>query len=331
VGDLTHLQSTGMNGVPAPAARCSSLYGVRIASEWPLPPGLAPPSAEPPEITIYASIPPALLDEVAEALRNQPPEEGGWYLQRPLAGGATYLCWTGLFEFVVSESGAHVYSRPLAGATDEAFHTYLLNQVLSFALLCRGVEPLHSTSVVVDGHAVAFLGDCGYGKSSLGAAFLAAGHRLLTDDLLVVDERPSGWVGHPGPSRMKLFPEMADHFFGPGAARVPMNGGTPKAVLRIPEAAMHRAPAPLAALVFLHPPGGAGDDVRLDRITPREAFIGLTTNTFNDLLRGPERLRHHLFWASRVSASVPVWRLSYPRDLAVVPRVVERVAQLAAG
>lgn len=322
-----------MNGVPAAEARCSSLYGVRIASEWPLPPGLAPPSSGPPEITIHASIPPALLGEVAEALRAEPPEEGRWYVQRALADGATYLCWTGLFEFVVSASGAEVCSRPLAGATDEAFHTYLFNQVLSFALLCRGVEPLHSTSVVVDGRAVAFLGDCGYGKSSLGAAFVSAGHRLLTDDLLVVDERSGGWIGHPGPSRMKLFPEMADHFFGPGAARVPMNGGTPKAVLRIPGTSMQRVPAPLAALLFLHPPGeGDGDgEVRLERATPREAFIGLTTNTFNDLLRGPDRLRQHLAWASRVSVGVPVWRLSYPRDLAVVPRVVERVARLARG
>jgi len=320
-----------MNGVPAPAARCSSLYGVSIASEWPLPPGLAPASPEPPEITIHASIPAALLAEAAEALRLEPPAEGAWYLQRVLPGGAVYLCWTGLFEFVVSERGSEVYSRPLAAATDEAFHTYLLNQVLSFALLCAGIEPLHSTSVVVDGRAVAFLGDCGYGKSSLGAAFLAAGHRLLTDDLLVLDERAGGWIGQPGPSRMKLFPEMADHFFGPGAPRVPMNGGTPKAVLRIPEASMQRAPTPLAALVFLHPPEASESDVRLEPTTAREAFVGLTTNTFNDLLRGPERLRRHLAWASRVASGVPVWRLSYPRDLAVVPQVVERVARLAAG
>lgn len=320
-----------MNGVSAPAARCSSLYGVRIASEWPLPPGLAPAAPGPPQITIHASIPPALLAEAAEALRAEPPAEGAWYLQRALPGGANYLCWTGLFEFVVSGGGADVFSRPLAGATDEAFHTYLLNQVLSFALLSSGVEPLHSTSVVVDGRALAFLGDCGYGKSSLGAAFLAAGHRLLTDDLLVLDARAGGWFGQPGPGRMKLFPEMADHFFGPGAARVPMNGGTPKAVLRIPEASMQRAPAAVAALVFLHPPAADGGDVRLDLVTPREAFIGLTTNTFNDLLRGPGRLRQHLAWASRVSSEVPVWRLSYPRELAVVPRVVERVARLAAG
>ena len=158
-----------MNGVPASGARCSSLYGVRIASHWPLPPELAPAADGAPDITIHARIPPAALAEVAEALRTHP-SDGGWYLQRPLASGGTYLCWTGLFDFVVSADGEDVYSRPLADGAYESFHTYLLNQVLSFALLCRGVEPLHSTTVVVEGRGVGFLGDCGYGKSSLGAA-----------------------------------------------------------------------------------------------------------------------------------------------------------------
>ena len=59
--------------------------------------------------------------------------------------------------------------------------------MLSFSLLSLGYEPLHATAVVVDGEAVAFLGDCGYGKSTLGAAFLARGFPLLTDDVLALE------------------------------------------------------------------------------------------------------------------------------------------------
>ena len=49
-----------------------------------------------------------------------------------------------------------------------------------------GFEPLHATVVVVSGEAVAFLGESGYGKSSLAASFLDSGHQLLTDDLLIL-------------------------------------------------------------------------------------------------------------------------------------------------
>jgi hypothetical protein len=110
-----------------------------------------------------------------------------------------------------------------------------------------------------------------------------------------------------------------------------MNADTPKAILSIPLASMQTAAVPLAALVVLHPPTGDVGGVELVRAAPRDAFVALTTNTFNDLPRGPDGLRHHLEWGSRLASGVPVWRLSYPRDLGVFPEVVERVARLAAG
>ena len=51
--------------------------------------------------------------------------------------------------------------------------------------------------------AVAFLGDNAFGKSSLAACFLAAGARLLTDDLLVLHESSDRVLAYPGPPRIK--------------------------------------------------------------------------------------------------------------------------------
>ena len=317
------------NGVPEVGARCSSLYGVRIASDWVLPFDTPAADAGAPDVVIHREIPAHYRDEVARVIEREPPRDAS-NIQRRL-GDALYVCWQGLFDFVVTDSGRDIFSRPLQAEAGESFHTYLFNQVLSFALLRRGREPLHSSSVVVGGRAVAFLGDCGYGKSSLAAACIHAGHRLLTDDLLVTEETEAGWIAHPGPSRMKLYPEMADHFFGPGAPRVPMNADTPKAILSIPPESMVTSAVPLAALVVLRPPAGDEAGVELARISPREAFVAFTTNTFNDLARGPDGLRHHLEWASRLASGVPAWRLSYPRDRGVFPEVVERVARLAAG
>ncbi|MFB3074256.1 MAG: hypothetical protein ACE1Z6_03640, partial [Candidatus Methylomirabilales bacterium] len=111
-----------------------------------------------------------------------------WFQHLRLPDGSDYLRWSGLFEFLVSADGRRIACRELECASPESFQTYLIGQVLSFALVKRGIEPLHSTTVVIDGKAVAFLGDSGYGKSSLGAAFLQAGYPLLTDDLLVLKE-----------------------------------------------------------------------------------------------------------------------------------------------
>lgn len=98
-----------------------------------------------------------------------------WFYCRRLPSGSTYLRWTGLFEFLVSADGRDIQFHRLPRATPESLSAYLLGQVLSFSLLAFGEEPLHGTVVVVDGEAIGFLGDCGYGKSTLGAAFLRLG------------------------------------------------------------------------------------------------------------------------------------------------------------
>src|SRR5204863_102769 len=109
-------------------------------------------------------------------------------------------------------------SRRFDGASAESFQVYLLGQALSFALVKQGLEPLHATVVVVDGQGVAFLGDNGYGKSSLAACFLEGGYRLLTDDLLLLKASGGDVLAYPGPPRIKLFPEVARRFLGDAAS-----------------------------------------------------------------------------------------------------------------
>src|SRR5258708_2983594 len=71
-----------------------------------------------------------------------------------LPDGTRYLRWARLFEFIVSPDGRHVWYRGLEDASLESFNTYLLGAVLSFSLLALGIEPLHGSAAVIDGHAV---------------------------------------------------------------------------------------------------------------------------------------------------------------------------------
>jgi hypothetical protein len=98
----------------------------------------------------------------------------GWFHRAELRDGAVYLRWANLFDFLVSADGREIGARPLGESSPEAFHTYLLGQALSFALIKQGFDPLHATTVTVAGEAVAFLGECGFGKSSLAATFLVS-------------------------------------------------------------------------------------------------------------------------------------------------------------
>lgn len=302
------------------------VYGLTVVSDLPLPCPEAG-DGEPPEVELRLG-PAAFFREASGALAGGDCGDD-WFRHRRLADGSDYLRWSDLFEFLVSADGRRIACRPLARASAEAFQTYLLGQVLSFGLVKLGVEPLHATAAVIHGGAVGLLGECGYGKSSLGAAFLAAGDPLLTDDLLVAEPDGQGFVAHPGPPRIKLFPEVAARFLGERAAGTPMNDLTPKLVIPIDggDPLFCDRPVPLRAIYVLGPPapGGPGQRVRIRRVSGRRAVIELLRGTFNTVVAEPARLARQLDLAARLAGAVPVSILAFPRALTRLPEVREAI------
>jgi len=78
------------------------------------------------------------------------------------------------------------------GGDDDLFLTpfeNFLRVLLAYRLMQRGGVLFHSCGVDVDGSAVLFFGRSGAGKSTMGRRALAAGHRILSDDINAVDRR----------------------------------------------------------------------------------------------------------------------------------------------
>lgn len=258
------------------------------------------------------------------------PEGAPWFQRARLPDGSDYLRWSRLYEFRVSPDGREILSRALSDVSAETFATYLLSQVLSFALVRQGVEPLHATATVVGGEAVAFLGDSGYGKSTLGAAFLKAGYPIFTDDLLVVDEDEGGFQAFPGPPRIKLLPGTARRLLGERARGQPMNPRTRKLILPLAGNAAWREPVRLRALYVLRAPGRRSDRVSISRLPARRACRELIRNTFNPVIVDGDRLARQLDLAARLVARVPVMTLSCPRGLGRLSEVVDLIRCSAA-
>ena len=306
-------------------ARSYCVYGVRLKSVMPLP---GPETTSSGQAAIELLSGSASLFSWVRREAGICPEEKEWFSHAGLSDGSDYLRWSGLFEFLVSGDGYRINCRGLKGASPESFQTYLLGQVLSFALLKQGIEPLHATSVVLDEEAVAFLGDCGYGKSSLGAAFLQVGYPLLTDDLLVLKEKGDRFVAYPGPPRIKLFPEIARSMLGDRVNGTPMNSHTPK--LLIPLVRNETVPPkytfPLKAIYILRPPARSHNSrIMIRPLPPRNAFVALIRNTFNAVVIDQERLKRQFALASQLAVRVPIKSLSYPRALQYLPAVREAV------
>ncbi len=313
-------------GERPPAFRGYQAYGLCLRSQWAIPCPEVPRS-DLPEVELVDGPSPLLAELSQEAKRGS--EGRKWFHYARLPDGSDYLYWAGLFEFLVSVDGRRITCHPLNGSSREAFETYLLGHVLSFALLRQAIEPLHATVVVVGGGAVAFMGDCGYGKSTLAAAFLQAGHPLLTDDLLVVKEESGGFLAYPGLPRIKLFPDIAKSLLGQRICGTPMNPLTPKLVIPLgrQERMLCQGVHRLRAIYALAPPveNSRGDRITIRPFSPRRAVLELLKNTFNAVIVEPARLRRQFDLAARLASRIPVKSLSFPRRLARLPAVREAI------
>lgn len=312
------------NGEERRSLRNYHLYGLCIRSQWRLP-YVECAEAKPPAVELVEG--PTLLFEEAIQQAAEKPHVADWFQHACLRDGAHYLKWSDLFEFLVSADGCRIAGRPLTHVSFEAFHTYLLGVVLSFALVKRGLDPLHATAVVVDGKAVGFLGDVGYGKSSLGGAFIQAGYPVLTDDLLVLREGGHGFSAYPGPPRIKLFPEIARNLLDEQASGIPMNPLTRKLVIPLDRHQSRQAAAPLKTLYVLKSPEtrARSERVTFRRLSQRSAFLALLKNAFNTDIIESERLRRQFLLYTRIASTVPMKLLSYPRNLASLPSVREAI------
>lgn len=300
-----------------------AVYGVSLGSDFPLNYPKQPPAHFNSDFTIRIVRGSSFNHVVGGTVTNR---QNGWE-RSFLPDGSVHLRWPDLAEFLVSPDGREITSWPGAGVPAGSWQTYLLGQVLSFALVKNGIEPLHATVVVVNGSAVGFLGSSGQGKSTLAAVFLQTGHRLLTDDLLVLHERQGVFWAYPGPNRLKLFPDQARHLLGDDVVGVEMNGIASKHVIPLRASHFQNAPVPLHSLYVLHSPGKTSRRslIRFSRLRPRRALIELLRHTFNRVLVAPSRLQQQFEMAALLATKMPVKRLSYTRDISSLSRLREAV------
>lgn len=134
----------------------------------------------------------------------------------------------------------------------------LLSRVLPVVAIARGYEALHAAAVETPAGVVAIVGASGAGKSTLAAELLRRGHRLFSDDVLVIGSGGERVLAHPGGSHLSLDPGCEHDL---GVEVLGELGGKLWAVMA--EAATATAPAPVVAVALLERSGG---DVRAEEI-----------------------------------------------------------------
>ncbi len=245
-------------------------------------------------------------------------------LYRTDSGFSLYHSCTG--EFAISRDGKTIAWHPCERSLPEVARVDVLGRVLSVALHASGTLPLHGSAVQFDTGVATFIAPKRHGKSTLAAALVRAGARLVTDDTLAVDPGPPA-MAHSGIHSMRLYSDSAERLI---EARLRSSLGTDgKYVIdnRAAEEVMFGSQR-LAAIYVLESVIAAPIPRPAVRtlLAPSAAVVPILTHSKIGGLLG--RTEAHVLFglAARLAATVPVYRLEVVRDLSRIDDVAEIIS-----
>ena len=114
--------------------------------------------------------------------------------------GAALYSIADIATYLVTGGSDVVISTALA-ADDSRIAHYLLGPILALMCLRRGLLPLQATCVTIGQRTMAFAGPSGSGAFTLATALAQRGHRIVAQDLSVIDAHAAG-----GPHILPIVP-----------------------------------------------------------------------------------------------------------------------------
>lgn len=236
----------------------------------------------------------------------------------------------------VSNGGARVDWHPPKGPHAdperfaEAARIDLLGRVMGTALHAGGDLVLHGSAVEVGGRGAAFLAPKFHGKSTLAAALVEAGARLITDDTLPVAVDADPVLARPGVPALRLWPDSAGRASW-GGYRMGHFGKLQRREL--PPESRCEEPVPLGSIHLLVPVESKPGRPVIEEIplAGRVAALQLVAQARVGPLLGGSEAGRLLERAARVAERVPVGVLRVERGYERLPAVVEALMVRLAG
>lgn len=205
----------------------------------------------------------------------------------------------------------------------------LLNQIIPRHLATSGRLVLHASAVTLPGgRSVAFLGNSGFGKSTMVSSFHRHGAQLINDDCILLECGDQGVTALGGLIGIRLFPDSVNAVFNEAAGFTNYTPYTDKQQLFLTEQASDTPPEPrqLDAMFLLNDPREEPvDTISIQPVSGSEAMMAMINSTFS-LDPSDKRMMVQNFQSvgQAISDQLAIYRLQYPR-------VHERLADVRAA
>lgn len=239
-------------------------------------------------------------------------------------------------DFYIQPNG-DISCVPVVGVEQDIVRQLLLNQVLPRYLAHTGELVVHASAVTLpDGRTVAFLGESGYGKSTLASFCHQQGAQIIDDDCILLRSGRDGQVSIiGGVPTIRLNPDSLRALSHDPAVFAPYVGHADKRQMRLADGSTSGSvPRRLDALFLLDAPADAlaANTVCIEPAAGQAAVKAIIGSTFS-LDPSDHTVMTSTF--SRVALmlreGLSVHHLQYPREHAKLPQVLQALLKHKAG
>lgn len=225
------------------------------------------------------------------------------------------------FGTALIRNGNEVLIDPQAGVEREEFSPFITGAILAILLNQRGILVLHASAVIINGEAVAFLGDKGAGKSTLAAYLQKQGHGLISDDLAPIILGNEKVQISPGYPRIKLWADSVKSVGLDWDTLPPISKFIDKRSYHCFDG-FSTKPVNLSRIYILV----EGSAIEIKRLELAKAFIEITRNIYlGRYLQITRQNADYFRQCKAVVSAVPVFSLKRPHDHKTLSEVASKI------
>ncbi len=248
--------------------------------------------------------------------------------------GKHILRFPHLADFTHKKSTSHIVCHSHPGIPEETLRHLLLDQVLPRIVSQSGRQAIHASGVQIDDFALLFLGETGWGKSTMGAYFNQKGHVLLSDDCLLLERRHDTVYTLPSYASMRLLPDSYSSLnLGSSkeqpSSRVAHYSTKQRIVNNEARKITQQTPVPLSTILILNDPNNAHpeENITISPLTGALAAIELVKHTFHLDITDTKFIGKQLITLTQLcnSPNLSLFTIEYPRDHNMLPQVYSHI------
>ena len=222
------------------------------------------------------------------------------------------------------EEGERIFYHSLRPIPHETLRSFLQGAYLAATLRQRGLLVLHGSAVSDGERAVAFLGNSGWGKSTLATYFCERGYQLVTDDVMVVYPGSGTEPARvpPGVKQVRLRPAAAERLIKDHESLPLVTPVSPKR-LHLIEGETERA-LPLTKVYVLQ--RVTADTNRIRPIEKQQIPLHLIAHTHaTNWITDPGHVAKHFMMCGRLAQHTPIALLERRMSLNELPAIFDLV------